>query len=197
MIHYIAKKIGDRLLQSQIIILEDLELYVFGLEQGFHLVLNIGMILTLGLFLKQIWESISFMIFFIPLRRFAGGYHSRTRKRCYISSFLMCLAVLLFTKYGVLSLLIKIIVFSLFTLTMLIFSPSEIEKNPQQSNDKVRYRKYVLLIWLCESLVLFIAWILNLRILEFGIITTYATIGSLILINELHKWIERRRNIIA
>lgn len=189
MVHFTAKKIGDKLVAIQAIQLEDLDIYIFGLEQGMHLILNIGMFLSLGLFLKQIWESLFFMVFFIPLRRFSGGYHAKTRARCYISSFLMCLIILLYTKYGILNLLIRIVVFSLFTLILFIFAPSTNIKNPTNNTEKIRYRKYALLIFLCESLVLFIAWILNLQILELTILTTYATVTCLILTNELRKWI--------
>lgn len=73
-----TEKITDILVSNEIIIEENSNLYSYGLQQGLLMILNIATILGIGMVLNMVWESIVFLLTFIPLRSNAGGYHAKT-----------------------------------------------------------------------------------------------------------------------
>ena len=92
-------KIGDDLVQSNIVKEEDAEIYIYGINQILTSVFNVSSALIIGLILGTFFETVVFMAAYIPLRIFAGGYHAKTSLRCYIFSVIMLVIVSLDIKY--------------------------------------------------------------------------------------------------
>ena len=88
-----AKQLAVRLEENQIIKSDDRELYVYGLNQGLSILLNIGTTLCIGLLIGCTPQLVVFMVAYIPLRSYAGGYHARTPLRCYVISIIMLIVV--------------------------------------------------------------------------------------------------------
>lgn len=78
---------------------EEKEIILFGLKQGKSLLYSVLATLLTGLLMGLLWESILFVICFLPLRRFAGGFHAKTRGRCLIFSMMVVITAFLFIKY--------------------------------------------------------------------------------------------------
>ncbi|HHW70299.1 MAG TPA: accessory gene regulator B family protein [Clostridiales bacterium] len=94
-----SHKIVDWLIANGTIKAEDREIYLYGLQQGLIMILNIITTIIIGFCLSMVWQSIVFMVAYIPLRSFAGGYHARTQLKCYILSIVLTLAVLMMIKF--------------------------------------------------------------------------------------------------
>jgi len=75
----IIQRVTDELVSNKIINSEDSELYTYGLQQGALMFLNILTIVFVGRMLGMLWQSVVFMVTYIPLRTYAGGYHARTQ----------------------------------------------------------------------------------------------------------------------
>ena len=88
-----AKQLAVRLEENQIIKSDDRELYVYGLNQGLSILLNIVTTLGIGLLFGCTPQLVVFMVAYIPLRSYAGGYHARTPLRCYVISIIMLIVV--------------------------------------------------------------------------------------------------------
>ncbi len=84
-----SEKIADSLERIGTIPTEEKALYEYGIRQGLFMVINIATIVFIGLLLNVVLQSIIFMIVYIPLRSFAGGYHARTQLSCYLLSVLV------------------------------------------------------------------------------------------------------------
>ncbi len=95
----ILQKVTDELVLNNIIDSEDSELYTYGLQQGALMLLNILTILFVGRMFGMLWQTVVFMVTYIPLRTYAGGYHARTQWGCYISSVVLIVAVLLGIRF--------------------------------------------------------------------------------------------------
>ncbi|WP_050738459.1 accessory gene regulator B family protein [Acetobacterium bakii] len=93
-----AERITDILVNNEIIIAENRNLYSYGLQQGLLIFLNIATILGIGMVLNMVWESIIFLLTFVPLRSNAGGYHAKTQVRCYLYSVAMITTTLVGIK---------------------------------------------------------------------------------------------------
>lgn len=137
----IIQRVTDELVLNKIIDSEDSELYTYGLQQGALILLNILTILIVGKMFGMLWESVIFMVTYIPLRTYAGGYHVRTQLGCYISSVVLIVAVLLGISFIPWTNFIIITIFIISGLIIYILSPGEDINKPLDSEEVKVYGK--------------------------------------------------------
>jgi len=90
-----TRKIVDSLIANGAVPSEDRELYEFGIRQGSLMVINLVTALLIGMFMGMILQCIVFMLAYIPIRTYAGGYHASTQLRCYLLSIPFILVALI------------------------------------------------------------------------------------------------------
>ena len=78
-----ACKITQRLCEKGIISESDFDLYEYGFNMGITVLLNLISTIVIGVIVGKVFESIAFLVFYIPLRSYVGGYHASTPRRCY------------------------------------------------------------------------------------------------------------------
>ena len=99
MVRKISKKVTNRLLSRNAIKDEDYEIYQYGLEQLLTSILDLLTLLVIGLIMGMIWQGIIFVLSFMLLRKYAGGYHASTPLKCYLLTTLIITVVLSVMKY--------------------------------------------------------------------------------------------------
>ena len=86
-----AEKLTKKLSHHNVIASEQYEICRFGFQQGLTILLNFLTIAAIGLAMREFLHAMMFLAAFIPLRRFAGGFHAKTPVRCYLySAFTVC-----------------------------------------------------------------------------------------------------------
>lgn len=126
-----TNKIVGKLEFHKIITPENRELYVYGFQQGFTILWNLISMLLIGLLFQQVWGCIVFLMFYLVLRIYAGGYHASSMKRCYLCSCVMICAVLFVIKIHILNILICAVISFLSGLVVFFFAPIE-DRNKQK-----------------------------------------------------------------
>lgn len=122
MIERFSTIILDYLLKSEVIknTQEVKDYYQYGIEITVSSLLNVILILLIGLVSGNLIESIIFLLCFIPLRQFTGGYHAKSYFLCNLTfsvSFSIILIVYNLTKeyvtsyFGILIVLVSCIIF--------------------------------------------------------------------------------------
>lgn len=95
----IEAEVCERLLRDKVIREEEKEIIQYGLHQGGVLFVNICTLMivctTMGCVIQGFW----FLVYFWPLRIYAGGYHADTEKRCYFVSTLMEIVIFLIAHF--------------------------------------------------------------------------------------------------
>lgn len=71
---------------------EEREIISYGLKQMKSTITMITVLLSIGIVFQVAFESVIFLICFIYLRKYAGGYHADTQERCYVFSTLIFVA---------------------------------------------------------------------------------------------------------
>ena len=84
----------EKLIRDEIISPSDKEIYLYGLKSLFMISINFFTALLIGFITNNMREIIAFLIFFIPLRSYAGGYHTKNKFYCYLSSNLVLLFII-------------------------------------------------------------------------------------------------------
>lgn len=80
----IARNISKILLENNIIFQKDMEICAYGIVLFFTSILEISAVLIISLFVKNFIETVVFLIGFLPVRIYAGGYHANTKLRCFL-----------------------------------------------------------------------------------------------------------------
>lgn len=84
----------DLLIRNQVVPTEDKAIYVYGFQQGCIILLNILTTIGIGVLFSRVIESVVFLLVYMPLRSYAGGYHAKTPLQCYLFSVFMMIVVL-------------------------------------------------------------------------------------------------------
>ncbi|MCQ5128591.1 accessory gene regulator B family protein [Butyricicoccus faecihominis] len=80
----ISAKITAFFIARSIIPSTDREIYEYGFELLIADLINFSAILLIGGLAGQLWYSILYLLIFVGLRSFCGGYHAKTHLRCHI-----------------------------------------------------------------------------------------------------------------
>lgn len=94
------KKITDKIFfaMKNKNIMVDEEVVKYGLEIIFTKVLFAIIIVSIGILTKCFLESIIYTITFSLLRQYGGGYHAKTKQKCFVLSVLMLLCAIFIIK---------------------------------------------------------------------------------------------------
>lgn len=82
MITALAQYIAGCLLRNDIIDGEKLDIYIYGFEVMISSISGFAIALILGLAFSQILECIVFLLIFVSMRSYCGGYHADTYLKC-------------------------------------------------------------------------------------------------------------------
>ena len=85
---FLAKRITMRFIRKFQIKEEDWDLYYLGIEVIVTTALTSLMIMALGIALRNFFGSVVFLLCFMSIRGYCGGYHAKTRVRCFFVSIL-------------------------------------------------------------------------------------------------------------
>lgn len=86
MFRNLAEDITFLLIKNKIVEIEKREIYIYGLEV---ILLNGGLLITfliISLLCGEMVNFLAYLIFFLPMRLFSGGYHAETSERCFVLS---------------------------------------------------------------------------------------------------------------
>ena len=190
MIEIISNNLLKYLIKSEVI--DDSEdsvaYYRYGLEITISSILNIVFILLVGIISNNFFESVAFLICFVPLRQFTGGYHADTYFKCNLS--FVILFSLLLLIYNLTFQFISIYA----ELTMLVFSliifatecPVEHKNKPLTDKQNKRNRRLAVILGLLYGAVGVVFKVLSYSI---GVIFIYTLvlISLLIIVATLQK----------
>ena len=136
------------------------------------MLLNIITTVVIGLFFGMIMQSLIFLVFYIPLRSYAGGYHAKTQIRCFATSVSIILIMMILIKYNVLSNIEYVICTIISIIIIIIFAPVEDKNKPL---DDVEHKKYKYITYIILSLET-IVWLILMIMRRFSCAVSIAII---------------------
>ncbi|MBQ8800074.1 MAG: accessory gene regulator B family protein [Lachnospiraceae bacterium] len=163
---------------------EDKEIYVYGMQQGMIALLNLGTTILLGMVFGKLLECIVFMVAYMPLRSFAGGYHAKTAIRCYIFSIVMMSAVLWVMRYVMYSGLVCGCLTAIFGSMIWFLVPVEDRNKPLDDVEKVVYRKRARGILLFEIVIMVISLLLNDKRIAICMMMVFGIMAIMLLLGQ-------------
>ena len=150
MVGKVSRKVTDRLLSRNAIKDEDYEIHQYGLEQLFTSILNMLTLFVIGSIMGMIWQGIIFVLSFMLLRKYAGGYHASTPLGCYLLTTLIITVALSVMKYLEISILIYLVLLMVSSVIVYMLTPVEAVNKELDKIEKIIYRKKTILTWIVE-----------------------------------------------
>lgn len=151
------------LIKKGIIDSSERDLYLFGINQLFLFIINFTTSVVIGLICGMLWQSVLFSLAYIPLRRYAGGYHAKTPGRCYILSIILILSAL--TLINIIKTIDAAVICCFIISAIIIFikAPVASSNKPLNSKEKTAFARRTRIILLVELLVTIIVSQFNLE----------------------------------
>lgn len=182
----ITEKITASLIINGAVDSEDADLCTYGIRQGLFMMLNIVTTLIIGLLFAVLEESVIFMMAYIPLRTYAGGYHAKTQLRCYVFSILILSAV-----FGGIKLIHwtgsgYFIIILCAVIIILLLAPHESENKPFSEKEKAVYKKRAHIILGTLTAISLIFWLSGSKPISISI-TMALTVTALMLVLGVDK----------
>ena len=142
---------------------EEMDIYRFGLECMVLKVIHYISYIIIAIFMKSVIAMIFSSIILVPLRCMAGGYHAKTRIRCYLFS---CAVVAFLCKLNQVpvSMNISIIILLIADVIILAFAPVENENRPIDMDEKIIFVYKTRLILFIGNIAIIITVLLKLGI---------------------------------
>lgn len=157
------------------------ELYIFGVNQCLNMLLNILTALFIGILFGETLQILLFMLAYIPLRSYAGGWHSRTPLRCYIFSVIMLIAVSVGMKYLYIVEWVYYVVLAAAVSVVLILAPVEDRNKPLDEIEHRVYKKRAALIAAVELVIALMFKVTELDSLFVAVVYSFAVLSLMLI----------------
>lgn len=184
--------IADILEQQNKFAPEDKEVYRYGIQQGLNLALNILTTIIIGVLCRMLYQSLLFLICYMPLRSFCGGYHAKTHLRCYIYSVIMIASILLVAKYTAFNIVLSEVLVLISLIIIIILAPVEDENKKLDSVEKGVFRKRAYIIAFLEVLLYHIFLITHLTYCYIILCIALLSLSILMGIGSIKNYIQRK-----
>lgn len=120
---------------------EDAEIILYGIEQLKTMLGGILFVLAISVMLGILHQGLLFLILFIPLRMYSGGYHASSQFKCTIISSIIIICGLIYIRYFALNTPLNNIIQLFNYFVVLILSPVENDIRKLSSNEKTEFKK--------------------------------------------------------
>lgn len=155
--NYLTSKILKFITYQNVISSDDevQDFYKYGIEITISSLLNIILVLTIGLLIGHVLESIIYLSLFILIRSFTGGYHADTYFRC---NLLMCVTFILTVFANIITsdkitLSIAIGLVCLTEITVVLLGPIENKNKPIDGSKKPKLKIMGLIVTLTVNYI--------------------------------------------
>lgn len=162
------ERLTNRIIEYQIktgsIDIADSNVYRYGYILLFEVIINICIAFAISFTFRTIKEMFFFLIFFMMLRSFCGGYHADKIWHCVVISNIVMIFAIHISKFAAkysIPIILYIVIEMCFSLIIYYNSPVD-NKNKRLSNaEKTIYKKYIFMIIIIENIFGFVLMVLE------------------------------------
>jgi len=186
MIVHLSERIVSWQVKKNILTEDDKALYQYGYEVLINQVINILLAILIAIVLHAPMTVSCFLLCYIPLRSFCGGYHAKTHERCTVVSVILTWLACGMTHVMEIHNLIFLVAIAVVVSGIAVFTlaPVPAQNKPLDKDETVRYRKIGRLIWIVEAAIC-IAFIFILGEVAFAIASTHLIFSFMLFLGSV------------
>lgn len=138
--HKLSLLVCNRLLKKGVITEELKDVYIYGFDLLFSFLISTTIILTIGIISGHIVPTLFFLVTFILVRRYTGGYHANTYLKCQICTVSFYLISLLLSIFLNIPIYLFIGIGLIGVVVILLFGPIENPHKPLTNEEKKKHK---------------------------------------------------------
>ena len=181
------------MLEKGIIKEEDIPIYRYGIENGIILIFNMLTAFVIGILTGRLVEILVFLLSYITLRSYSGGFHLDNKIACYISSNLILMIPACASEMGYAFVRtwnepVKVIEIAFVICSAVIIfslSPMDSKQRKLDTAEKKHFKFRARLILMVQLVVVGILCFIGQRICVVPICISICTIAVLMLIGKI------------
>ncbi len=155
MLGSLSKKVVDRLLIDESTEEEDYEIYLFGMEQLLTVIIDLLTAIFLGVVFGEVIQTVIFVLSFMIMRSYAGGFHASTPFKCYLLTSLTIIVVLSVMKYIEVDLIVLVGMLLVASMVIWVLAPVDTENKTIDDIEFIVYRRKTRIVWCIEVIGVF------------------------------------------
>lgn len=180
MITKFSKRLTIWLVKKKVASIDDIELYQYGINRFLNTTLVYVTTFALGIIFDQFFQSIIFLISFIKLRSYSGGFHANSSIKCYFLTIITVISSLLVNRFVSLDRFIWFGLLIVFGIIILQLSPIGTSNKPLDDIERIIYKRKTIIVWCFECLVAVFFLLVNNQIFISIVFSHFITSLSLI-----------------
>ena len=178
MLRVLAERCTDVLINHETIQKDKKNIYIYGFELFWSTTFCVLSILTLSILLGYFKLAVTFLLFFMPVRVAAGGYHAKSYGRCFIltnSVAIICVAAAkLLWQIGIGEVILWLL-FACAQVYIWMSAPAQTKGHPLRPDRIKKNRHYAHIIIVIETIILLLQrCAFNDSIVYTGSVTSWA-----------------------
>ena len=181
----LSGRIAEELRKGGVISEEDYPLYEYGLHEIEVTALNIVTDLLIAALMGMFLEGIVFLVIYVPLRRFAGGYHAETELRCYGLSALLVFLALCAIRVTPGSLTVHLPLFLCASAVIFFLAPVGTANKPLDTTEYCVYRRKSRSILFFHWAGAVVLWLFSFRTLVITIVVSDVIMGIMLVLGAI------------
>lgn len=148
MLKTISQYVVAAWVRNNVVPVDDAPVYSYGLELLLSTVINLVIMICISFISGKPFIILPYILSFIPLRIFAGGYHSKSHINCIIfNAVLFIISIVLLSLVPTHSAVTLCAFINFISLILIIaFSPVEAKNKPLTDYEVIQHRKYSIYI---------------------------------------------------
>lgn len=143
MIAKLAKGTAHFFSEKNIVKQEDEEIYAYGMELLYSSIFNILLAVLIAVVTNTFLPTTVFIVTFIILRQYIGGYHAKTHFGCMTIFVVVLIIFSILAKHTPINfeIPVSVVIDVISIILVILFAPVEHPNKPLSDNDKMRLRK--------------------------------------------------------
>lgn len=156
MIERLVDKIVNQQLENETISREEVDIYKYGYYLLLEIIMNIIIAIFIGFIFRDIKTVIIFLLIYIPLRTYSGGWHANRLWKCtLISNFILIIAEIIANCWiQYVSLSVSLLIVICCVVIILFMSPVDTETKRLNDIEKKIYKRKTHVIVVVQMCIL-------------------------------------------
>ena len=165
---------------------EQAEIIRYGLELVLLKVIFLIATLIIGILMKSFWECLTFMILFMLLRSYAGGYHAQTRMQCFIQSMLTVAIVISALKFMNIYIALTLFIIALISLPFIwLLSPVDTENKRLEEDERLTFKRKTRIVLIVQIIAAIIFWFIGWKMIAYTAMLSFIDVALLVVTEHI------------
>lgn len=193
MIKKLSQGIVERQIQRSFLTEEDRSTYEYAYEILIDKIVNIVVAIAIAAIFQSFFTVAVFLVSYIPLRTYAGGYHARTNGGCaFASAVVLCIVSIGMNNFQAVYYIYLMVIMGIVSSVIIWYlAPVEDLNKPLDELEAKTYRSKARVIWGLEIVISIILCVIGLTYIGLIIVVSQTLLAVMLVVGKINNQIRK------